>query len=111
MLTVLDSSLESHLIKQAQQGNLNPNTLGFTPDTVEKLYISCSNIFEKMISAGLEPILLTSPVLRPTMYEFLVSILPEISVLSYNDITLNTQIKRFDRISLAQEKPEIPVMS
>ncbi len=109
-VAVLESSLESHLIKQAQQGNLNPNTLGFTPDTVEKLYISCSNIFEKMISAGLEPILLTSPVLRPTLYEFLVSILPEISVLSYNDITLNTQIKRFDRISLSQEKSEIPIM-
>ena len=100
---VFESNLESHLIGQAQQGNLNPSTLGFTPETVEKLYISATRVFEKMISNGLEPVLLTSPVLRPTVYEFLSPILPEISVLSYNDITMDTQIKTFDKISLNGE--------
>ncbi|MGM0587222.1 MAG: flagellar biosynthesis protein FlhA [Bacteroidota bacterium] len=99
-VAVLDSSLESHLISQAQQGNLNPNTLGFTPDTVENLYVTASKTFEEMIKEGLEPILLTSPVLRPTMYEFLSPILPEITVLSYNDITVDTNIQTFNRLSL-----------
>jgi flagellar biosynthesis protein FlhA len=99
-VAVLDSSLESHLISQAQQGNLNPNTLGFTPDTVENLYVTASKTFEEMIKEGLEPILLTSPVLRPTLYEFLSPILPEITVLSYNDITVDTNIQTFDRITL-----------
>lgn len=103
---VFDSSLESHLIQQAQQGNLNPNTLGFTPETVEKLYVSCSKTFEKMIKEGRDPVLLTSPVLRPTVYEFLVPILPEISVLSYNDVTVDTQIKTFERIVLNKELQE-----
>lgn len=97
---VFDSNLESHLIGQAQQGNLNPSTLGFTPETVEKLYISATRSFEKMMSNGFEPALLTSPVLRPTVYEFLAPILPEISVLSYNDVTMDTQIKTFDKITL-----------
>lgn len=111
-VSVLTSEIESHLITQAQQGNLNPNTLGFTPDTVEKLYINASKVFEKMISNGLEPILLTSPVLRPTLYDFMVNIMPEIAVLSYNDITIDTQIKKFERIelseSIAEPTEEIP---
>jgi len=99
-VAVFDSALESHLIQQAQQGGINPNTLGFTPDTVEKLYVSCSKVFEAMIKEGLDPIMLTSPVLRPTVYEFLAPILPEITVLSYNDVTIDTSINTFERISL-----------
>jgi len=110
-VAVLDSPIESHLINQAQQGNLNPNTLGFTPETIEKLYVNCTKIFEKMIASGHDPILLTSPVLRPTLYDFLVSVLPEITVLSYNDISLSTKIKKFDRITLAMETIDSPVMS
>ena len=99
-VAVLDTSLEGHLISEAQKGNLNPNTLGFTPDTVEKLYLSCSKVFQTMLNNGMDAVLMTSPVLRPTLYEFLVPILPEIHVLSYNDITMDTQIKTVDRISL-----------
>ncbi len=105
-VSVLDSSLESHLIEQAQNGNLNPNTLGFTPDTVEKLYVNSSKIFEEMISQGLDPILLTSPVLRPALFDFLVSVIPEITVLSYNDLTVDTQINKSGTISLQDLEPE-----
>lgn len=99
-VAVFDTNLESHLIGQAQQGGLNPSTLGFTPETVEKIYVQCSKVFEKMINEGHEPVMLTSPVLRPTIYEFLVPILPEISVLSYNDVTMDTQIQTYERIMI-----------
>lgn len=104
-VAVLDGALESHLIQQTQKGNMNASTLGFTPDTVEKMYLSCSRVFEGMIRQGLDPILLTSPVIRPTLYEFLVPILPEITVLSYNDVTLETQIMTAERIQLEQNAP------
>lgn len=103
-VAVLESSLESHLINQAQDGKLNPNTLGFSPDTVEKLYVKTSGTFEEMIGRGHDPILLTSPVLRPAMYDFLVSVIPEITVLSYNDLTLDTEIEKFDIIRLDSEE-------
>ncbi len=105
-VAVLASQLESHLIGQAQQGMLNSNTLGFTPKTVEELYMNASKVLEKMIRQGLEPVMLTSPVLRPTIYDFLVPILPEINVLSYNDISPDVQIKTFDRIQLQQKEIE-----
>ncbi|HKL18962.1 MAG TPA: flagellar biosynthesis protein FlhA [Halalkalibaculum sp.] len=99
-VVMLDSNLESHLIGQAQQGAMNSNTLGLTPDTVENLYKNASSIFEKMIRQGYDPILLTSPVLRLTLFEFLAPILPDINVLSYNDITQDVQFKTFDRLRM-----------
>ncbi len=111
ILVMMDSNLESHLIGQAQQGKLNSNTLGLTPETVETLYKSASIVFEKMIKDGYDPILLTSPVLRHTMFEFLTPILPDIHVLSYNDVSADVHFKTYDRISIhqAELKENAPV--
>ncbi len=102
VVVMMDSSLESRLIEQAQQGGLNANTLGLNPNLVEKLYKSASSTFEDMIRQGYDPILLTSPVLRHTLFEFLAPILPEINVLSYNDISQNVQFQTFDRLRIEQ---------
>lgn len=113
-VAVLDGVLESHLIQQTQKGQMNASTLGFTPDTVEKMYLAASKVFEAMIRKGMDPILLTSPVIRPTLYEFLVPILPEVTVLSYNDVTIETQIVTAERLKLeneAQPNPAEPVES
>lgn len=106
IVVMMDSSLESHLIGQAQQGTLNSNTLGLVPATVETLYQNASGIFEMMIRQGYDPVLLTSPVLRFTMFEFLAPILPEINVLSYNDISPDVQFKTFDRLRIQKAELE-----
>lgn len=108
VVVMIDSNLESHLIGQAQQGSLNSNTLGLTPDMVELLYQNSSKVFDSMIRQGYDPILLTSPVLRFTLFEFLAPILPEINVLSYNDISSDVQFKTFDRIRIQQAEIEEP---
>lgn len=99
---MLDSALESHLLKQAQEGKLDRSTLSLTAANVEKLYKSASECFSKMLQNGYEPILLTSPLLRFTLYEFFGAILPEIVVLSYNDISPRVQFKTIDRITIAE---------
>jgi len=109
VVVMLESALESHLISQAQQGTLNSNTLGLTPDNVEKIYQSASSVFNAMITQGYEPILLTSPILRFTLFEFLAPILPDINVLSYNDISQDIQFKTFDRLRIeTQQRVESP---
>ncbi|MEX0944437.1 MAG: flagellar biosynthesis protein FlhA [Balneolaceae bacterium] len=100
VLVMLDANLESNLIGKAQQGALNANTLGLNPEILETLYKNASKIFQDMIKQGYDPILLTSPVLRFTLYEFLVPILPDINVLSYNDISADVQFKTFDRLRI-----------
>ena len=109
VVVMMDSSLESRLIEQAQQGELNANTLGLSPNLVEQLYKSASSTFEDMIHQGHDPILLTSPVLRNTLFEFLAPILPEINVLSYNDISQNVQFQTFDRLRIEQTELNEPV--
>ncbi|HMB98516.1 MAG TPA: flagellar biosynthesis protein FlhA [Balneolaceae bacterium] len=100
VVVMLDPSLESHLLSQAQQGSLNSNTLGLVPNTVEQLYQNASTIFTGMIKQGYDPVLLTSPVLRFTLFEFLAPILRDINVLSYNDISPDVQFKTFDRLRI-----------
>jgi len=102
VVVMMDSALESQLIEQAQQGNLNSNSLGLDPATVELLYKGASEVFENMIRQGYDPVLLTSPILRHTLFEFLAPILPDINVLSYNDISQNVQFKTFDRLRIQQ---------
>jgi len=99
---MLDSALESHLLKQAQEGKLDRSTLSLTAANVEKIYKSASEAFSKMLQNGHEPILLTSPLLRFTLYEFFGAILPEIVVLSYHDISPRVQFKTIDRITIAE---------
>ncbi|MDR8394236.1 flagellar biosynthesis protein FlhA [Aliifodinibius sp. S!AR15-10] len=108
VVVMMDSALESQLISQAQQGGLNSNTLGLDPDTVEMFYKNSSEVFEQMIRQGYEPVLLTSPVLRFTLFEFLAPILPEINVLSYNDISPDVQFKTFDRLRISQAELQEP---
>jgi flagellar biosynthesis protein FlhA len=102
VVVMMASNLESRLIQQAQQGGLNANTLGLEPHLVEQLYKNASSTFEDMIHKGYDPILLTSPVLRHTLFEFLAPILPDINVLSYNDISQNVQFQTFDRLHIEQ---------
>ncbi len=104
-VVMLDPNLESHLISQAQQGSLNSNTLGLTPETIERLYKSASNTFDGMIRQGFDPVLMTSPILRFTLFEFLAPILPDISVLSYNDISQDVQFKTFGRLKIEEPAP------
>lgn len=109
VVVMMDSGLESRLIEQAQQGALNSNSLGLEPSMVELLYKNASSTFQKMIRQGYDPILLTSPVLRHTLFEFLAPILPEINVLSYNDISQNVQFKTFDRLQIQRADLNEPV--
>jgi flagellar biosynthesis protein FlhA len=97
----LEPALEAQLMEHAQKGILNPNTLGFSPEIVERIYTSASRAFRRMMANGLQPIVLTSPVLRPILYQFLSPIWPDVVVLSYNDLTTDTQIKPVDRIGLS----------
>lgn len=104
---VLTSPLESHLISQAQKGSLHPNTLGFSPDTVEKMYMACAKLLDNMKAQGHKPVILTSPVLRPALFDFLSPVYPDVYVISYNDLTVDTNIKKFDSIELQTSSAQL----
>ena len=97
---VLDPVLEQHLLEQAEAGALNPNTLGLEPMRAERLVGEADRLAKRLISAGRVPVLLTSPVLRPTLFGFLSPMLPDVAVLSYNDLVPEASIEVIDQLRL-----------
>jgi flagellar biosynthesis protein FlhA len=100
---ILDPKLEGRLIQLAQQGKLHPDSLGLDPDEMEQFFEKTTLGFEKLISEGHQPVIVTSPVLRQAVYDFLVQTHPQIAVLSYNDLTLNIQIVNAGSVAMASE--------
>ncbi len=97
---VLDPVLEQHLLEKAESGEMNPNTLGLPPDRAEKFVQEVDRQAKRMIGGGRAPVLLTSPVLRPTLFNFLSPMLTDIAVLSYNDLLPDARIEVVDQVKV-----------
>ena len=97
---VLDPLLEQHLLQRAEAGELNPNTMGLPPERAEKLIVEIDRLAKRLIGAGRAPVLLTSPVLRPTLFNFLSPMLSDIAVLSYNDLVPDASVEVVDQLKL-----------
>ena len=100
---VLNPELEQHLLEKAQQGELNPTTLNLDQEKVDQFIKEANRIAKKLIGEGYVPVLLTSPVLRSTLFNFLAPTLPDIAVLSYNDLVLDVSVEVEHQISISQE--------
>lgn len=90
---VLDPSLEQHLLKKAETGELNPQTLGLEPERAVLLQQEAERYLAPLIASGRAPVLLTSPVLRATLFAFLDPALPDVSVLSYQDLVAQAHVE------------------
>ncbi len=90
---VLDPELEQHLLEEAQQAKLNPSTLNLSQNKVDQIIRNADQITKKLISKGYPPVLLTSPVIRSTLFNFFSPVLSDIAVLSYNDLILDISVE------------------
>ncbi len=97
---VLDPALEHHLLEKAQTGELNPSTLGLDPDRAARLQAEAEARLKPLIAAGHPPVLLTSPVLRATLFAFLDPVLPDVAVLSYQDLVPEAPVDVEGQVSL-----------
>ena len=98
---VFEPLLEQHLLDKARAGELNPNTLGLEPERAEILIAEADRLTKRLIGQGHPPVLLTSPVLRPTLFSFLAPMLSDIAVLSYNDLLPDASVEVADQLKLA----------
>ena len=99
-VVTLDPALEQAFIQNANGGTFNANTLGLQPQQAEMLIAQAEQETRKLVSSGFQPILLTSPVLRSTVYRFLAPMLNDINVLSYNDLTSDADVKIMGQLTL-----------
>ncbi len=99
-VVVLEPALEHHLLDRAQSGELNPNTMGLDPDRATRLQAAVDAQLSPLLAAGHPPVLLTSPVLRATLFAFLDPVLADVTVLSYQDLVPEAPVDVEGQVSL-----------
>ena len=88
----LDPNLENMVldnIKQTEHGSY----VSLESDIVQKIFASLRRAIERMTSLGLSPIVLTSPVVRFHFKKMVDSLVPDLVVLSYNELEQNVDIQ------------------
>jgi flagellar biosynthesis protein FlhA len=81
-------------IKESLQGDLNTGwQLGLSPADIQNIIKSASAAAEQMAMAGLTPIILAHPDVRFVVRKILEGSLPQLSVISYNEIAQGAQLK------------------
>jgi flagellar biosynthesis protein FlhA len=64
-----------------------------SPQAVELTCERIDRMVKKLVSAGHPPVLLVSPRIRPGLKQMTSSSMPRLKILSYNEITQDTQIE------------------
>ncbi|MDR1509957.1 MAG: flagellar biosynthesis protein FlhA [Synergistaceae bacterium] len=81
-------------IKDSMQGDLNQGwQLGLSPAEIQQTIKSASAAAEQMAMAGLTPIILAHPDVRFVVRKIVEGTLPQLFVISYNEIAQGSQLK------------------
>jgi flagellar biosynthesis protein FlhA len=100
---VLEPPLEQLLLERAQRGDLLPATLGFEPEESEEFIKAAATLTGQLLSDRKTPAILTSPVLRPSLFAFLSPLVSDLAVLSYNDIVPDATVEVIGQLKLELE--------
>ncbi|MDR1884917.1 MAG: flagellar biosynthesis protein FlhA [Synergistaceae bacterium] len=81
-------------VKESLQGDLNTGwQLGLSPVDIQQIIKSAAAAAEQMAMAGLTPILLAHPDVRFVVRKILEGSLPQLFIISYNEIAQGAQLK------------------
>ena len=103
LVFTLDDSLESEIAK-AIQSTEQGEYLAIAPDSAQQIVQAVSDTLQSTGSMEELPIILCDAEIRPHLQKLLTRFLPNISVLSYNEIASEVKIKSLDVIGLTSDK-------
>ena len=95
----LDPELEQQImsnIQQTEQGSY----LGLDPKTTQRIFDNLGNETSKLTSMGLQPIILTSPIVRIYFKRLIEQVAPDLVVLSYNELEPSAEIQSIGMVSI-----------
>ena len=95
----LDPHLEQLIaerLRQSDQGSF----VAFTPDQIQKVLSSLKDAVEDTLAIGNNPIVLTSPTIRPHFKRMSEQLVPDLTVLSFNEIDTNIEIHADRMVSI-----------
>jgi len=92
-IATLDPMLEDKIAGFIKSGNGNAYNLGFSPAEVNSIFDSVGERIEQMVIDGVRPVILVSPQVRRHVKNFIEQVLPDVAVLSYSELTSDTNLK------------------
>ncbi len=102
-VTTFDSRLEDQIMEVIKDGKGNSRNLGLTPDQVNTLFKSIGKNIEKMVLDNRRPAILVSPQIRRYVRSFIEPVLPDVSVLSFSELTSDTNLNTVGLINYPNE--------
>ncbi len=96
----LNPQLEQEIMKNIQQSEQG-SYLALSPDVNQKIFNSLNKEVEKLTSMGMQPIILTSSIVRIYFKRLVEQMLPDLVVLSYNEIEQSTEIQSVGMVSIS----------
>jgi flagellar biosynthesis protein FlhA len=98
-LITIDQRMEDFLRDKIQRSDYG-SYLSLDPGLAQRILTHIHQAFDKIAPLHYQPILLCSPLLRRHMKKFLDRFLPQVVVLSHNELTQQTKIQSLGTVSL-----------
>ncbi len=95
----LDPRLEQLIMDRVRQSE-GGSYVSLEPDIVQKMFYSLKSAIDRLTSLGLSPIVLTSPVVRMHFKKIVEQMVPELTVLSYNELEQRVEIRSEGLVSV-----------
>ncbi len=91
-VAMFDPVLEDHIMNSLKTNGLAQN-LGLSPEQVSVLFQDIADKIEEINVMGLRPAILVSPQIRRAVRKFLESVFSNALVISYMELTPDTEVK------------------
>jgi len=88
----VDPTLEQMIIDNIQQTE-NSSYVSIEPQKLQEMFESLKTAVEKMVSLGISPIVLTAPVVRYHFKRLTDQMVPDLTVLSFNELESDVEIQ------------------
>ncbi len=102
-VAMLEPKLEDHVLNMMKEGSVHLQNLGFSPRQVNTLFENIAELVEEMSNLGVRPALLVSPQIRRAVRRFIESVFPNVFVISYSELTSDTELKSVGIVSYPNE--------
>lgn len=95
----LDPQLEQQIMESVQHSEQG-SFIALDPETTQMIFNSLNNELSKLTTLGIQPIILTSPVVRIYFKKLVEQIAPDLIVISYNEIDPSAEIQSIGMVGI-----------
>ncbi len=99
-VVTIGSALEKKVAESIQHSDQG-NYLALDPNTSQVLYRNLSEQINKLVQIGTQPILLTSPMIRMYIRQVVERLMPEVPILSYNELEPHVEVQSIGVVNLS----------